>query len=752
MFLGRLYEFQEKHEDSLLKKCASNLEIILSAPTGSGKTVLACKFIDDYLDENPNTVFLWLCPGAGSLQKQSQSVFQEVISGIEDGDVYDFIGDSDPKGKVFFINWDKINKASNVVLREGEERDLMLRVNDCHRNSIDIFMIIDEEHKYRETAEHFINLMVPNHVLRISATPVNPGPEAEIITDDEVISAGLIASSISINEGVSRAIQENNNLDDDLLLIKLADDKRKKIQEEYDKLGVKIRPLVLIQFPNGSDEWIQRVKDALADLGYGENSGLVTSWFSGDHPSDVEQIKRLDGQYSFLLFKQAIATGWDCPRAKILVKLREGGTETFNIQTIGRIRRMSERKHYDNETLDRCYVYTLDDKFQEGLTNAVNDSFYSYLYKAKMSRPNLFLKKEYLNGSDRFAANPKAVVEVIRKKFLEECDINHNGKVTRQELELSKGFVFGTKLKASSIEGVARTTKDIKNLNRIFGGEHQINIHDDGFIIRDAKRKIASALKIDENISSNALRILFDAQDKIYQLSLEGDEDYEYEKENKIIDDMTHREYSAFLINNKEILIDIFTNINVSEIVDIEETDTITEDWYIPSEQYYKQHKKISSNYVLNKNLFVGYGDNILIKPNRSNGEIEFEKWCEKSNQVKWVYKNGDKGNEFFSIIYRMALRRANFYPDYIIGLDNGDVWIIEVKGGQGADGTTENRDNYAPNKFEALKNYILEQNNVNLKFGFVRLMGSQLYLSNTEWKEDLTDRSCWLPIEVFIR
>ena len=99
-----------------------------------------------------------------------------------------------------------------------------------------------------------------------------------------------------------------------------------------------------------------------------------------------------------------------------------------------------------------------------------------------------------------------------------------------------------------------------------------------------------------------------------------------------------------------------------------------------------------------------------------------------------------------------MALRRANFYPDYIIGLDNGDVWIIEVKGGQEADGTTENRDNYAPNKFEALKNYILEQNNVNLKFGFVRLMGSQLYLSNTEWKEDLADRSCWLPIEVFIR
>ena len=67
MFKIDLYKFQEKHEEKLLSKCADNEEIVLYAPTGSGKTVLACKFIDDYLEENPNTVFLWLCPGAGGL-------------------------------------------------------------------------------------------------------------------------------------------------------------------------------------------------------------------------------------------------------------------------------------------------------------------------------------------------------------------------------------------------------------------------------------------------------------------------------------------------------------------------------------------------------------------------------------------------------------------------------------------------------------------------------------------------------------
>ena len=58
MFKIELKDFQELHEDMLLKKCAEHDEIVLYAPTGSGKTVIACKFIDDYLDENPNTVFL----------------------------------------------------------------------------------------------------------------------------------------------------------------------------------------------------------------------------------------------------------------------------------------------------------------------------------------------------------------------------------------------------------------------------------------------------------------------------------------------------------------------------------------------------------------------------------------------------------------------------------------------------------------------------------------------------------------------
>lgn len=750
MFKIDLFKFQDTHEKNLLNKCADYDEIVLDAPTGSGKTVLACKFIDDYLDENPNTVFLWLCPGAGGLQSQSQSVFDNVITGIPSGDVYEFIAETNPEGKVFFINWDKINRTSNVVLQEGEHNDLMAKILFCHKNNIDIFMIIDEEHKYKDTANEYIGKIQPLHVLRVSATPITGGgDEVEKIEDNEVISAGLIASGISINNGVSQAIEDSDNLDNDLLLLHLADEKRKQIQEEYDKLGLKIRPLVLIQFPNAHEEWIDRVKNELSTIGYSENSGLVTSWFSGDHPDDVDGIKKLDGQYGFLLFKQAIATGWDCPRAKILVKLREGGTEAFKIQTVGRIRRMPEGKHYGNEILDNCYVYTLDSQFKEGLTNSLANSFYQYQYKRSLSfTSNWTLTKECLNGSDKYAVNPRAVVETIRKTMLEECDLDNNNELDKHELEVTKGFIFDTKLKTQAFEGVARTTHDIMSLNRVFGGEHEIDNHADGFIIRDAKRKIASAIGIDEHISNNALKILFGPQDTF--LSLLSQDEIDFETNNKLIKGLTLKEYNAFLVNNRDKLVEIFSKVDEQDFAEIEETDILETQWCIPTTQYYRHHKKMESTDKMYKNVFSDYGNNILIYPNRTLTEKEFEVWCEQDyNPVKWVYKNGDKGSDYFSIVYRVAFRRHNFYPDYIIELNNGDVWIIEAKGGLSADGSSNNIDNHAKHKFYALKEYASKYPNV--KWGFVRAVGAQLYMSTTEWDENVTNQRVWKPIELFI-
>src|SRR5690606_30904630 len=85
--------------------------------------------------------------------------------------------------------------------------------------------------------------------------------------------------------------------------------------------------------------------------------------------SNLENINDYDSKVDFLIFKMAVATGWDCPRAYVLLKLREVKSEVFDIQTIGRILRMPERYHYENELLNKAYIYTNNDDIQVKMEN-----------------------------------------------------------------------------------------------------------------------------------------------------------------------------------------------------------------------------------------------------------------------------------------------------------------------------------------------------------------------------------------------
>lgn len=93
------------------------------------------------------------------------------------------------------------------------------------------------------------------------------------------------------------------------------------------------------------------------------------------------------------------------------------------------------------------------------------------------------------------------------------------------------------------------------------------------------------------------------------------------------------------------------------------------------------------------------------------------------------------------------AGKQRLFYPDYIVKKIDGSIWLIETKGGESASGESQNIDQNAFNKFEALKSYAKE-NKVN--WGFVRNHNGELFLNNTEWSESVQDER-WKPIdEVF--
>jgi type III restriction enzyme len=57
-------------------------------------------------------------------------------------------------------------------------------------------------------------------------------------------------------------------------------------------------------------------------------------YLSEDKTDNLDNIAKQNSFVEVLIFKQAIATGWDCPRAQILVMFREIKSITFEIQTV----------------------------------------------------------------------------------------------------------------------------------------------------------------------------------------------------------------------------------------------------------------------------------------------------------------------------------------------------------------------------------------------------------------------------------
>lgn len=146
--------------------------------------------------------------------------------------------------------------------------------------------------------------------------------------------------------------------------------KRRKIHSEFLRRKVEVNPLIVVQLPNKSDVLLESIETYLFSQGITYENNQLAVWLS-DKKQNLESISENNAESIVVIIKQAIATGWDCPRAHILVKLRDNMNETFEIQTIGRIRRMLEAKHYEDDLLDCYYLYTLDEKFTENVKRSL---------------------------------------------------------------------------------------------------------------------------------------------------------------------------------------------------------------------------------------------------------------------------------------------------------------------------------------------------------------------------------------------
>lgn len=728
----QLFDFQSDAITYLLDKTTdhkSKHKIILKSPTGSGKTIILISYIEDYLSNiDKDTIFVWLTPGKGNLEEQSEGKMKRFIPDSKTGNIHDVLLQGFLSGTTYFINWEMITNKRNNALKDNERKNLFDRIIEAHRNNFNFIVIIDEEHLNNTIkANDILNALSSRHEIRVSATTTKiPTAEFYEIPEEEVIGSGLITKALYINENIN--IKEMESLETEaLFLLEKADKKRKEIREAYIEKKENINPLIIIQFPDMSNKLIDYVEDCLENMGYTYKNKLVSKWMS-DEKINLENLMDYNGVPVFLLMKQAISTGWDCPRAKILVKLRENMSETFEIQTLGRLRRMPKAKHYEDERLDYCFLYTFDEKYKEVVLQSGNAYEIRRVFlKEKCKKFNI--TKEIRNRDYEYI-NEKEVRDKAYDFFINKYKLNNDKKGNLKKLE-AYDYKFGTKVFSKYRSGKFQKLIDITDIKKGSSKEiaYEVNTHDHGIDCLHSIDMIKKVVGLPSNKTRAILQHLFHQQ----------------VRSNKKLIALSNREWYAFMINNADILkedfIELATIPNAKQIQLLQKKKEI---FKLPLEDFYEYLPYETDVEIYENNAYYEYDTSMTTLELRSTSEQLFEYHLEDRNDIDWFYKNGDKGQQYLSIVYGTNISREYlFYPDYIIKKKNGEIWIIETKGGE-IQGISKNIDRQIANKFIAFKEYA---ENEKINWGFVRDRNNRLYINNTEYTENMNNEH-WVKLQ----
>ena len=709
-----LREYQKEMTDKITEKASGFLsnfdgvnfkKIIFRAPTGSGKTVMMANVLERLaIDYGENLSFVWISKGI--LAGQSKNSFDDVIGGggVKMSFLEDILDNELKENEILFVFWEKIFSKSNKDnpdkdIKKGDPLNKFMKDNEWNQtlknfcsNARDrgrkIVLVIDESHLTitPNTIKIIEEIIKPALQIDVTATPKNipydyGDREGEFIELQVVKDAEVIKKEVVINTDITKKDLKTEK-DGDKIVFEKAIEKRKELLTLYKKENSKVNPLVLIQLPNESEklsaidkqkkEWVE---EFLNDLGINYENGKLAKWFSGKDKKNLEDVINTDSNVDFLIFKQAIATGWDCPRASILIKFRETKSETFEIQTVGRIMRMPEFKHYDTEELNRAYVYA------NLLEIKIDENALEYIKTQKAVRKNIY-KDLNLNSVYITRAEYNDLTFDYRNFFFNEFM-----KEIKGDLDLKKSKQNFDKLKKH---------KDIKSdIKRI---EENIII-DETLVDVDKEQTIKAKGDVKVKISEDDIEKYFILILKqncspfqqarsfgVIKTAIYQTLDKYLDFTNNLSDDRL--DWQKFVLVNKDFFVNVIVN-SISE--------------YAKDRKKKQGEKKPIKNWEVSKYDF--YSKNAV---NPKNGEKELYKRCimepcfvipkwkteinfienylEKNKEIEWWYKNGDAKNEiYFAVEYKENDKLRAFYPDFIVKYKNERIGIFDTKEGMTA-------------------------------------------------------------------
>ena len=350
----------------------------------------------------------------------------------------------------------------------------------------------------------------------------------------------------------------------------------------------------------------------------------------------------------------------------------------------------------------------------------------------------------------------REVREILSKYFADKYKIETGPNLLVEVKEYNKkkmeadSWVFGTQIRRVYLRGKFVKISDLMSADITQHGvtTREVNTHDNGRDVMHIINELHGIISISDSVIRSIMKTLFHKQ--------------QYRRGDNLIS-LENKEWYAFIINNRDRLKAAFQEVKAQDLsanIGYEQlqfefegfNDFFKErEFRIPLSEVYKfdSTRKDLEGKFYDWNVYTEYQKNMVTDKTRSGIEQKFENYCDGNLEIDWFYKNGDKGDKYFSVAYRTGFGQVSlFYPDYILQMPNGGVWIIETKGGERS-GHSNNIDRMSPIKFDAFKKYV-ENRHPELKWGFVRDIGDQLFLNNTEWTEEIARSDKWVPIENF--
>ena len=310
-------------------------------------------------------VFLLTLQSANRETKESLKVFKD------SGKFIQFF----PSNKDYQANKKLLSQVKNLdtytsdsILSQSNSRLVKQSLGNAIRIAQPI-VILDEGHRaYSDLARKTLSGLNPRFILELSATPNMKEHKSNVLIN---VSGTKLKQEEMIKLPINVMTMDRGDWQNTL---DRAHDKLKKLEQEshkhYRKHKKYIRPIMLIQVERtGKDQTdkdfihSEEVKDYLIKMGISKRAIKIKT-------AEKDELKDEDllspaSPVQFIITKQALQEGWDCPFAYILTILAKSKSKLALTQLIGRILRQAYAERSSIPALNESYVFCYDKKAKE---------------------------------------------------------------------------------------------------------------------------------------------------------------------------------------------------------------------------------------------------------------------------------------------------------------------------------------------------------------------------------------------------